>query len=395
VGTLAVLLLRSRASSTALPIAGGIGFFLLLLPLLLIVAVITLIAGSQSTGGTGTSTIGPGSPIPAALVPVFNQAGHVWSVNPYLLASEAYQESTFGTGAGWSAPNSAGCVGFIQLCIGGAGGDSWDSPITLTGPGAGTVLVRDAFKHGPRPASYPLQTANHPNYDDAFDATMGAAIFLRGKIGGRPIPNLDQSAYEAACGYYGQCGGYASPVLARARAWQAQSALSPATASGPSPVGGGRLSPPLRSMVSTSPFCTQRSYESCHPGLDLAASDGTPVYASAAGRVSLEWPAPGGGYGNFICVDHGAGLSTCYAHLQHFLAQAGQSVQRGQQIGVSDSTGHVTGPHLHYEVRINGQVTCPAAYLGVSPDQSLGGGASVCAPSWQSRLSTTNTIPGA
>src|SRR5436309_14783322 len=76
---------------------------------------------SQAAGGQ----IGPGSPIPVGFVAVFDEAARVWEVNPYLLASVADQESTFGTGPGWSTPNQAGCVGFMQTCVGGAGGNAW------------------------------------------------------------------------------------------------------------------------------------------------------------------------------------------------------------------------------------------------------------------------------
>lgn len=114
----------------------------------------------------------------------------------------------------------------------------------------------------------------------------------------------------------------------------------------------------------TSPFCEVRAWESCHPGIDIGVASGTPIKASANGRVILVQPeASSGGYGNFTCVDHGGGISTCYAHQQQFLVSQGEDVKQGQTIGISDCTGLCFGPHLHFEVRINGQVTDPMAYL--------------------------------
>jgi peptidoglycan DL-endopeptidase CwlO len=114
----------------------------------------------------------------------------------------------------------------------------------------------------------------------------------------------------------------------------------------------------------TSPFCEQRPWESCHPGIDIGVPSGTPVRAAAAGTVILvQSEAESGGYGNYICIDHGGGLSTCYAHLESFSVSSGQRVSQGQVIGLSDCTGLCFGPHLHFEVRVNGQVTDPMAYL--------------------------------
>lgn len=105
------------------------------------------------------------------------------------------------------------------------------------------------------------------------------------------------------------------------------------------------------------------SYE-YHPGIDIAVPSGTPIRAAATGTVIFTEPeSSSGGYGNFTCIDHGGGLSTCYAHQASFAVSSGQSVSQGQIIGYSDCTGYCLGPHLHFEVRINGAVTDPMAYL--------------------------------
>jgi len=101
-----------------------------------------------------------------------------------------------------------------------------------------------------------------------------------------------------------------------------------------------------------------------HEGIDIAVPSGTPIRAAAAGTVIFTEPeASSGGYGNFTCIDHGGGLSTCYAHQETFAVSAGQQVSQGQVIGYSDCTGHCFGPHVHFEVRINGAPTDPMGYL--------------------------------
>jgi murein DD-endopeptidase MepM/ murein hydrolase activator NlpD len=101
-----------------------------------------------------------------------------------------------------------------------------------------------------------------------------------------------------------------------------------------------------------------------HEGIDIAVPSGTPIRAAAAGTVIFTEPeASSGGYGNFTCIDHGGGLSTCYAHQESFAVSAGQQVAQGQVIGYSDCTGHCFGPHVHFEVRIDGAPTDPMGYL--------------------------------
>jgi murein DD-endopeptidase MepM/ murein hydrolase activator NlpD len=100
---------------------------------------------------------------------------------------------------------------------------------------------------------------------------------------------------------------------------------------------------------------------SFHEGIDIAVPTGTPIRAAASGSVAIAGPE--GGYGNYTCVDHGGGLSTCYAHQERILVSVGQSVSQGQIIGITDCTGHCLGPHVHFEVRINGQAVDPLGYL--------------------------------
>jgi len=103
-----------------------------------------------------------------------------------------------------------------------------------------------------------------------------------------------------------------------------------------------------------------RGYE-YHEGQDIDAAYGTPVQVAASGKVTIAGRQRG--YGNVVYVDHGAGLSTRYGHLSQINVAVGQTVTRGQTIGLVGSTGRSTGPHLHYEVRINNQPVNPKIYL--------------------------------
>ena len=109
----------------------------------------------------------------------------------------------------------------------------------------------------------------------------------------------------------------------------------------------------------TSPFGYR--WGRLHAGIDIGVAYGTPIHAAASGTVVLAgWT---GGYGNYTCIDHGGGLATCYAHQSSFAVSGGAHVSQGQVIGYVGSTGHSFGPHLHFEVRINGNPVDPLGYL--------------------------------
>ena len=100
-----------------------------------------------------------------------------------------------------------------------------------------------------------------------------------------------------------------------------------------------------------------------HEGIDLAAPTGTPVYAPADGLVEMAQRF--GSYGNFIKIFHGGDMETRYGHLSAYNVAAVQYVHKGDLIGYVGSTGRATGPHLHYEVRIDGQAVNPIPYLSL------------------------------
>lgn len=175
----------------------------------------------------------------------------------------------------------------------------------------------------------------------------------------REVADLDElSASEE--------GALRNDIAARQAALDAERRAAEAAgrpSSGPAH-GSGEFSWPVRGQI-TSPFGWRSNPMGrggdFHPGLDIAAGTGTPISAADGGRVMIAgWVS---GYGNYVAIDHGGGVSTAYGHMSRLLVSPGQDVARGQVIGLVGSTGHSTGPHVHFEVRIHGEPVNPAARL--------------------------------
>ena len=114
--------------------------------------------------------------------------------------------------------------------------------------------------------------------------------------------------------------------------------------------------------VVTSPYGLRWGGSDFHPGIDIANDLGTPIVATADGTVEYAgWDS--GGYGNMVDINHGNGIMTRYGHASQVVVSAGQQVKRGQIIAYMGSTGFSTGPHVHYEVHVNGQKVNPISYL--------------------------------
>jgi murein DD-endopeptidase MepM/ murein hydrolase activator NlpD len=144
-------------------------------------------------------------------------------------------------------------------------------------------------------------------------------------------------------------------LAASIQAAQASSSYTPSSDSTPSAAG---FIWPVSGPV-VSPFGMR--WGRMHEGIDIAAAEGTPIHAAASGRVVYAgWMD---GYGNLVAIDHGGGLSTAYAHQSSIAAGVGQTVSQGQTIGYVGCTGHCFGPHLHFEVRVNGTPVDPLGYL--------------------------------
>jgi murein DD-endopeptidase MepM/ murein hydrolase activator NlpD len=122
--------------------------------------------------------------------------------------------------------------------------------------------------------------------------------------------------------------------------------------------GSGNLIWPVNGPIA-SPFGMR--WGRLHAGIDIAVPSGTPVHAAAAGNVIIAgWVS---GYGNYVCIQHGGSLSTCYGHNSSLHVSVGQHVSQGQVISSSGCTGHCLGPHVHFETRINGSPVDPMGYL--------------------------------
>jgi murein DD-endopeptidase MepM/ murein hydrolase activator NlpD len=147
--------------------------------------------------------------------------------------------------------------------------------------------------------------------------------------------------------------------LASLQAEQARVAGALQGSPGPIKQGSGQLIWPVNGPV-TGVFGEVRPGH-MHAGIDIAVPEGTPIRAADSGRVALMGYV--GGYGNYTCVQHTASMSTCYGHQSSFATSNGASVSQGQVIGYSGNTGNSTGPHLHFEVRINGSPVDPMGYL--------------------------------
>ena len=155
------------------------------------------------------------------------------------------------------------------------------------------------------------------------------------------------------------------PETLIARIQQAQKALSRQRAMAFGVRKHGAFIWPLPSVMVTSPFGERvhpiRGESSFHKGVDLAASTGQPVVAAADGFV--EYAGPHGGHGNHIQIRHSKIAVTRYSHLQEIVIESGIMVHQGDTIGLAGSTGHSTGPHLHFQLSLNDEDVDPLPYM--------------------------------
>ena len=178
----------------------------------------------------------------------------------------------------------------------------------------------------------------------------------------RAAANAAKSHYDSLQAESNRLGAILAARAAAARAAAAARHVTPSYSYSGQSSGG--LIMPVAGVFS-SPFGWRTDpisgFRSFHPGQDIAAPWGTPIYAATSGVVSIAgWVS---GYGNYTCINRDPSFATCYGHQSAIFVSVGQSVSQGQHIGNVGSTGYSTGPHLHFEVRINGQVVDPLPYL--------------------------------
>jgi septal ring factor EnvC (AmiA/AmiB activator) len=172
----------------------------------------------------------------------------------------------------------------------------------------------------------------------------------------REIAALARAASQA------EAGARAARAAAAASRSAQPAAAQPASTGGSEPApasAGGGWTWPARGPV-TSEY--GRRWGRMHEGIDIGAPTGAAVVAARPGRVTFAGTM--GGYGNLVLVDHGGGIVTAYAHLSAFAVSNGAQVGGGQRLGSIGCTGSCTGPHLHFEVRVNGSARNPRNYLG-------------------------------
>ena len=180
-----------------------------------------------------------------------------------------------------------------------------------------------------------------------------------------PAPAPDPAAEngdEGAAG--GQPGGGeagTTPEAPAAPETTPAPAPEPRSVPGTGSCGSSTIAMPVKG-TQTSPFGPRWGRN--HDGVDLAAPTGTAIRAAACGSVSFAGQQSG--YGNIVCITHTSQFSTCYAHMSRFAVSQGAQVQQGQVIGYVGCTGSCTGPHLHFETRVNGQAQNPSQYLSGS-----------------------------
>ncbi|MGE5407678.1 MAG: murein hydrolase activator EnvC family protein [Syntrophothermus sp.] len=204
---------------------------------------------------------------------------------------------------------------------------------------------------------------------DAIAAQESALAGARVQLAGRrralaSVRARREAALTRITEHEERLDGSVSAIQAEIAAQLAETGATPLPA-GPIQEGSGGMIWPVDGPIVSGfgPRSIGGSYE-YHPGVDIAVPEGTPIRAAAAGTVALQQSeAESGGYGNYTCIDHGGGLSTCYAHQSSFAVSLGDSVSQGEVIGYTGCTGYCLGPHLHFEVRVYGQVTDPMGYL--------------------------------
>jgi murein DD-endopeptidase MepM/ murein hydrolase activator NlpD len=221
-------------------------------------------------------------------------------------------------------------------------------------------------------ATFAIAAAKSPSPDASASASaepeLAFSMIDRARAADGPSPDLRSVTFELQPN-----PGSADPIISRRVArFEATPAPTPlptpvappppapdrpkVAAAKPAPVtGSGTLAWPVRGVITT-------YYSASHLAIDIAAPAGTTVHASDAGVVTYAgWRNNGGG--NVIQIDHGNGIQTVYNHLGSIWVSVGQSVAPGEGIGAVGCTGNCTGPHVHFEVIVNGVIVNPLRYL--------------------------------
>jgi murein DD-endopeptidase MepM/ murein hydrolase activator NlpD len=278
-------------------------------------------------------------------------------------ARAAYETGPTGTIASWLAATSPGDVIDRQQALASVAARLHAQLLALAA--ARTDLVQQQGALEQRRAAVAAQAARlsaaEAQARSAAQAAVSATATVQGLVARRAFAvHQAQDALAGDQQRYEQLQASSQRIATLLAARQAAARKGAGT---PGPGASGLLWPADGPM--TSPYgmrvdpVTHR--RTLHAGIDIGAADGSEIRAAQAGTVAFAGDETG--YGNYTCIDHGGGFATCYAHQSAILVAVGQQVARGQVIGRVGSTGYSTGPHLHFETRVNGNPVDPMQYF--------------------------------
>ncbi|WP_348625403.1 peptidoglycan DD-metalloendopeptidase family protein (plasmid) [Paenibacillus peoriae] len=350
-----------------LPVILSILFAIGLFAIFMLIPLFMIGGGQQASAGTGSWGAGTISQIaeneiPAEFIPIYKAAEEKYGVPWNLLAAVHRIETRFST----LKPmiSKVGAEGHMQFM-----------PCTFVGwgaPGCKGTNGKGHFSDEEKTSLALIQKYGGDGVDadgdgkadmwNVKDAIFSAAHYLAAN-------GAANGEYEKAVFTYNQSQEYVAEVMKYATLY-VQDGYKPIETVEP---GKGGFARPVEGPV-TSPFGPRvhpitGQVGKPHKGVDIGCPKGTSIQAAKAGKVTFAgWQDasnPKKGYGQFIWIDHGGGYRTTYGHLSAIEVSVGQDIQIGQEIGKCGSTGGSTGPHLHFEIAINGTHVNPAPYIGL------------------------------
>ncbi|MEV4649051.1 peptidoglycan DD-metalloendopeptidase family protein [Saccharopolyspora sp. NPDC049357] len=320
---------------------GAVGFFALFMAGVLAVMAVGAAHQQKAAAAGGIGTVGAGDQLKPGAVPekyvaLINKAAQTCpEITAPLLAAQIQQESKWDE----NAVSHAGAQGLTQFMP-----ETWQSS-GVDGDGDGQ---RDP---------------NNP-----ADAIASQAAYMCGQVKGvreanipGDIVDLALAAYNAGLGRVREYNGI--PPFAETQDYVRKIRRFAAEMSLPAPQPGGGAAAPGGWVTPAAARCSSgfgARWGEFHRGQDLAGPIGTPILAASAGRVIAAGPASG--YGLWVKVQHADGVVTVYGHNNRNLVQVGQQVTAGQQIAEIGNRGESTGPHLHYQVEVNGEPVNPVSW---------------------------------
>lgn len=347
---------------------------------------ITNPAGSGNTGAVAGSD--PSGVVVPYNAPTSNDFEQVLRsiTPPATAAAPAAATATPSAAASGATPGAAPSLNPLAAAAGAnaTGATTATTPYTGYAGYAGYAGAMPAM-YVPVPLMMPMGMMPAAGSTAAVPTTTGSVAGAAPVVAGQPMAMVMMPLAMVPMGMMPMTGMPAAPVAPGATAPVTPGAASSAVASANAAAGAasGTLQAPIPGATPiTQPFGPTSytaepaydGYSHFHTGIDYGVPTGTHVGAAGAGRVvAAGWDSSG--FGNRVIVNHGNGVQTLYGHLSQVDVTAGQTVQAGQELGLSGSTGNSSGPHLHFGVEKNGQWVDPAPYLSGTAGASTGAAA--------------------